>query len=58
MITYLYFKEDEYDDMPLGLTFMVLPLMILLDILFIPFQLIFYLIYAKRCRDDNSSNNI
>lgn len=58
MITYLYFKEDEFDDMPLGLTFMVLPLMILLDILFIPFQLIFYLIYVKRCRDDNSSNNI
>ena len=49
MITYLFQKEMFYDDdFPFIVFILLLPICIILDIAFIPFQYLFYRLYLKR----------
>lgn len=58
MITYLFFKElVDDEDMPLDISFMMIPLVILLDILFIPFQYLFYRLYLKKLKGREDEEN-
>lgn len=56
MLTYLIYKEFYDDgDMPTFVFLLMIPICILLDIIFIPFQYLFYRIYLKREKDGDNN---